>query len=66
MLSISSQKLFLFSRYFSFGLDFLAIHQNGLIKSNFKLNDITNNCNTYIDIHCNTYIKIEHIFGSIV
>ena len=32
MLFISPQKLFSFSRYLSFGLDFLVMYQNGLIK----------------------------------
>ena len=32
MLFISPQKLFMFSRYLSFCLDFLAMYQNGLIK----------------------------------
>ena len=41
MLFISPQKLIPFSRYSSFCLDFLVMYQNGLIKVNFKFNDVT-------------------------
>ena len=44
------QKLFSFSRYLSFYLDFLVIYQKD--KVNFKIYDVTvwlaNNCNTHI------------------
>ena len=55
MLFISPRKLFLFSRYLSICLDFLVMHQKGLIKKikvSFKFFDDTawlkNNCNTLI------------------
>ena len=55
MLFISPQKLFSFSRYLSFCLEFLVMYQKGLIKKikvNFKFYDVaaslTNNCNTHI------------------
>ena len=44
MVFISRQKLFSFSRYFSFCLDFLVVKQNGLMrkdKVNFKFYDAT-------------------------
>ena len=52
---ISPQKLFSFSRYLSFCLDFLVMYRKGLIKKikvNFKFYDVAasliNNCNTHI------------------
>ena len=51
---ISLQKLFSFSKYLSFGLDFLVMYRNGLIKkikltSNFMTSAwLANNCNTHI------------------
>ena len=47
------QKLFSFSRYLSFCLDFLVVYRNGMIKKeNFKFPDVTvgltNNQNTHI------------------
>ena len=47
------QKLFSFSRYLSFCLDFLVVYRNGMIKKeNFKVHDVTvgltNNQNTHI------------------
>ena len=55
MLFISPQKLFPFSRYLSFCVDFLFMYQNDLIKNDkviFKFYDVTiwlkNNCNTHI------------------
>ena len=45
MFFISAQKLFSFSRYLSFCLDFLVMYQNSLIKKickvNFKFYDVT-------------------------
>ena len=41
MLFILPQKLFSFSRYSSFCLDFLVMYQKGLIKANFKFLDVT-------------------------
>ena len=60
MLFISPQKLFSFSRYLSFCLDFL-------VKVNFKFYDVaawlTNNCNTHIaPRYCNQTIK----FGQLI
>ena len=55
MLFISPQKLFLFTRYLNWCLDFLVMYRKGLIKKmkvNFKFYDVTawlkNNCNTHI------------------
>ena len=52
---MSPQKLFSFSRYLSFCLDFLVIYRNGLIlkdKFNFEFYEVTawlkNNCNINI------------------
>ena len=54
MLLISPQKLFSFSRYLDFCLDFSVMKQNNCIKkdkTNLKFYDITswlaNNCNTH-------------------
>ena len=53
--SVSPRKLFSFSRYSNFCLDFLVMYRKGLIKkikANFKFYDGTawliNNCNTNI------------------
>ena len=55
MLFISPQKLFSFSRYLSFCLDFWVMYRKGLIKKinvNLKFYDVTdwltNSCNTHI------------------
>ena len=55
MLFVSPQKLFQFSRYFSFRHDFLFMQEKRLDqkdKVNFKIRDVTawfiNNCNTHI------------------
>ena len=55
MLFVSPQKLFSFSRYSGFNLDFLFMYQNSLIrkgKANFEFYDVTgwliNNCNAHI------------------
>ena len=54
MFFISSEKLFSFSRYFSFCYDFLAMWEKQLDKDrvNFEVHDVTtwftNNCNAHI------------------
>ena len=53
MLFISPQKLFSFSRYLSFCLDFLVMYQKGLIKKmvNFKFYDVTPWLKSYFNTH---------------
>ena len=72
MLFISTQKLFSFSRYLSFCLDFLVMHRKRLfkkIKINFKLYDVTawltNNCNTHIAQYFEIYFLILDIFSHV-
>ena len=63
MLFISPQKLFSFSRYLSFCLEFLVMYRKGLIKKikvYFKVYGVTgwltNNCNT----HLAQYFEMSH------
>ena len=66
--SVSPRKLFSFSRYSNFCLDFLVMYRKGLIKkikANFKFYDGTawliNNCNTDIVQYFEMYDFFSHV-----
>ena len=64
--SVSPQKLFSFSRYLNFCLDFLVMYRKGLIKKiNFKFYDVTvwltNNCNTHIAQYFEMSDFVSHV-----